>query len=168
MQNEIIMKAQELFKQKGYQTSDNRSIEWKSINKALDYGIELVLTGVGKERTNKNGYNWKICLQYIKDGQPYKTYYKAQNLDHFVCGNWQSSSSDVVSGQVLSCILDFRQRLIEKGMFKVGDFETDPTMCKCSKCKGKGIIPAFMHVSKGVCFDCMGLGYGKQGKISII
>lgn len=58
------MKAQDLFQEKGYQTSDNRSIEWRSINKALDYGINIILVGVGKERTNKNGYNWKICLQY--------------------------------------------------------------------------------------------------------
>ncbi len=30
---------------------------------------------------------------------------------------------------------------------------------ECSKCSGKGIIPHFMHVSQGVCFDCLGIGY---------
>jgi hypothetical protein len=164
------MKAQDLFQAKGYQTSDNRSIEWRSINKALDYGIDIILVGVGKERTNKKGYNWKICLKYnTSENRFFQAYYKAQNLDHFVCGKWQSSSSGVVSSQVLSCILDFRQKLIDKGVFQTDiDFEKEPTMCKCSKCKGKGIIPAFMHISKGICFDCMGLGYGKQGKLSIL
>ena len=161
------MKAQDLFMSKGYRTSDNRSVEWRSINKALDYGIDIILVGVGKERTNKRGYNWKVCLQYTTtENQLFQKYYKAQNLERVVCGKWESSSSDVVSCQVLDCILDFRQRLIDKGMFKVGiDFEKEPSMCKCSKCNGKGVIPAFMHVAKGVCFDCMGLGYGKQGKL---
>ena len=163
------MTSQELFKEKGYQTSDNRSIEWRSINKALDYGIKIILVTIGKVRTNKNGYDWKICLQYTNSEDEFlQTYYKAQNLEAYVCGKWQSNSSDVVSNQVLSCILDFRTRLIDKGILETGlDLEKDPTMCKCSKCNGKGIIPAFMHVSKGVCFDCMGLGYGKQGKVLI-
>jgi hypothetical protein len=163
------MKAQDLFKEKGYSVADNRSIGWRNINKAMDYGIEIVLVSVGKIRTNKNGFNWKICLKYrLKDGRVFKSFYKAPNLDNFVCGKFQSTSSDVVSDQVLSIIINFRQKLINNGFFPTSvEFEKDKGMCKCDKCRGKGIIPAFMHVSKGVCFDCMGLGYGKQGKISM-
>lgn len=159
--NTKIRKAQELFQEKGYQTSDNRSIEWRSINKALDFGIKIILVDVGKVRTSKSGYKWKIGLEYTNsENQLLRAYYKAQNLVHFTCGEWQSRPSDVVSSQVLSCILHFRKALIDKGVIRTGpDLEKEPTMSKCSKCNGKGVIPAFMHVSQGVCFDCMGVGY---------
>jgi len=29
----------------------------------------------------------------------------------------------------------------------------------CSRCKGKGVIPRFSHVRKGICFKCWGRGY---------
>ena len=160
------MNAQNLFREKGYEVADNRSIEWRSINKALNYGISLILVDLGKCRTTKKGYNWKICLQYNNQGLFYEAYYKAKDLNLFKNGRWQSMPSDIVGGQALSCILDFRERLIEKGLFKVGiDFEGGETaqICKCVKCNGKGRIQAFMHISKGVCFDCMGLGYGREG-----
>jgi len=32
------------------------------------------------------------------------------------------------------------------------------TVHKCSKCSGRGYIPAFAHVYEGICFDCLGSG----------
>lgn len=164
------MKIQDLFTEKGYSTSDNRSLEWRNINKAVDYGIEIILIPVGKIRTNKSGFEWKICLKFkIDDGRIFHSYYKAPNLESYVCGKFQSNSYNCVSDQVLTCIINFRQKLIDAGYFSItNEIAKEKGMCKCDKCNGKGIIPAFMHVSKGVCFDCMGLGYGKQGKMSVL
>ena len=34
--------------------------------------------------------------------------------------------------------------------------------CECSKCNGRGIIPAFMHYCDGICFDCGGTGLDRN------
>ena len=152
------MTAQEIFTEKGYETSDNRSIEWRNINKAISFGIVVEPVKAGCYRTNKNGFDYRIKLSFGNT----VTYYSAPSLKHF-------SSSDVVSSCVISCIIDFKTNLEKKGIFqKVVNIAKENEMPICSKCKGKGIIHAFMHYCKGVCFDCMGLGYGKQGKISVL
>lgn len=147
------MTAQEIFIEKGFDTSDNRSIEWRSINKAIYFGIGIEPVTAGCYRTNKNGFDYRVKLSF----ENISTYYSAPDLKHF-------DSSDIISSCVVNCIVDFKNNLEKKGIFqKAVEMAKENGMPICNKCKGKGIIPAFMHYCKGVCFDCMGLGYGKQG-----
>ena len=161
------MTAQEIFKQSGYQTADNRSINWRNINKAMAFGIIPFPVPLGKERTLRSGSSWKLVLQFEKeDGTWFKRYFKPNCFDRFISGKWQSSSQDVISYYTLEAILLFKEILTKEGFLDDIQIAKERGMCVCSKCKGKGKIPAFMHYCKGVCFDCMGLGYGNQGKIS--
>jgi hypothetical protein len=152
------MTAQEIFNEKGFKTSDNRSLEWRNINKAMSFGIGVEPVKAGCYRTNKNGFDFRIKLSF----ENINTYYSAPSLKHFC-------SSDIISGCVISCIIDFKDNLEKKGVYqKVVEIAKEKEMPICCKCKGKGIIPSFMHYCKGVCFDCMGLGYGKQGLIKVL
>lgn len=152
------MTAQEIFIEKGFKTSDNRSLEWRNINKAMSFGIVVEPVKAGCYRTNKNGFDYRIKLSFENT----ITCYSAPSLKHF-------NDSDVVSSCVVNCIIDFKNDLEKQGIFqKVVEIAKENEMPICNKCKGKGIIPSFMHYCKGVCFDCMGLGYGKQGLIKVL
>ncbi len=152
------MTAQEIFKEKGFKTSDNRSVEWRNITKAIKFGIVVEPVKAGCYRTNKNGFDYRLKLTFGTTS----TYYQAINLKHY-------NTSDIVSSCLINAIVDFKDTLVKKGLFnEIIEMAKEKEMPKCTKCNGKGIIPAFMHVSKGVCFDCMGLGYGKQGKIKVL
>jgi len=152
------MTAQENFNEKGFKSSDNRSLEWRNINKAMSFGIGVEPVKAGCYRTNKNGFDYRIKLSFEKT----ITYYSAPSLKHY-------HSSDIVASCIIDCIIDFKNNLEKKGVFqKVVEIAKEKEMPICNKCKGKGIIPSFMHYCKGVCFDCMGLGYGKQGLIKVL
>ena len=152
------MTAQENFNEKGFKVSDNISLEWRNINKAMSFGIGVEPVKAGCYRTNKNGFDYRIKLSFEKT----ITYYSAPSLKHF-------NSSDIVASCIIDCIIDFKNNLEKKGVFqKVVEIAKEKEMHICTKCKGKGIITAFMHYCKGVCFDCMGLGYGKQGLIKVL
>jgi len=152
------MTAQENFNEKGFKSSDNRSLEWRNINKAMSFGIGVEPVKAGCYRTNKNGFDYRIKLSFEKT----ITYYSAPSLKHF-------NSSDIVASCIIDCIIDFKNNLEKKGVFqKVVEIAKEKEMYICTKCKGKGIITAFMHYCKGVCFDCMGIGYGKQGLIKVL
>ena len=157
------MTAQEIFKIAGYCTSDNRSINWRNINKAIEFGISIELIKLGYTQTSKGGTKYRFALKYkLENGKLYCRYFLADHLKRY------SNNSDIVADYAIEKIVSFRKELVELGHFEnTIKIAQEKGMCKCSKCKGTGIIPAFMHYCKGVCFDCMGLGYGKQGLIKI-
>lgn len=157
-QKQTAMTAQEIFNEKGFKTSDNRSLEWRNINKAISFGIGVQPVEAGCYRKTKNGLGYRIRLSFGDRG----VVYEAPNLKHY-------NDSSIVSSCVINCIVDFRAILEREGLFQkaiaIAEEKGTPI---CTKCKGKGIIPPFMHYCKGVCFDCMGLGYGKQGLIKVL
>jgi hypothetical protein len=107
----------------------------------------------GCYRESENGLKYRIRLFFGSRG----VVYEAPSLKHF-------NNSSIVSSCVINCIIDFKAILEREGLFqKAIAIAKEKEMPICTKCKGKGIIPAFMHYCEGVCFDCMGLGYGKQG-----
>lgn len=157
------MTAQEIFKKAKYATSDNRSINWRNINKAIEFGINIEVVELGYTRTSQGGTKYRFGLKYkLENGKLYCRYFLADHLKRY------ASNSDIVASYLIERIIYFRNELVELGHFESSiKIAQEKGMCKCDKCKGKGIIPAFMYYCEGVCFDCMGLGYGKQGLIKI-
>ena len=153
------MTAQEIFKKAGFATSDNRSLNWRNINKAIQFGIIIEQVELGYNRTSKSGFKYRLVLKFeLENGQLYCKYYLGDTLKKY------HYNPDITAEYIIERIINFKNELEEKGYFKTAiNIAKEKGLCKCEKCKGKGIIQAFMHYCKGVCFDCMGLGYGKQG-----
>jgi hypothetical protein len=158
------MTAQEIYKKAGFATSDNRSMNWRNINKALSFGIIIEQVELGYNRTSKGGTKYRFALKFkLENGQLYCKYYIGDTLKMY------HSNADIIGEFIIERIINFKNELEEKGHFKTAiNIAKEKGMCKCEKCKGKGVIPHFMYYAKGVCFDCMGLGYGKQGLIKVL
>lgn len=137
-------KLQAIYKEQGYDIDcDNRSYFTKSINKMLcNDSVKFILC--------EKGYSWKRK----KDDYKY-------NLKILIEGKgkiFNLTSLDPES--ICNCFAKVAQMEHIKELVHV---HQDAYVC--DKCNGKGIIPAFMHVCNGVCFDCLGIGYKfKSGK----
>ena len=131
-------KLQTLYNQGGYEVScDNRSYFTKSINKALsNKSVEFTLVRKGYVRTQKSGYNWNLRIRINGKGRV------------FDLGN------DVNPERIAECFASVTKMDHVKEIIHIHE-----DACLCMKCNGKGIIPSFMHVCKGVCFECLGIGY---------
>lgn len=95
-----------------------------------------------------------MYMRYKAAGQVYRSY-----------RNFARLGSDCVGDILINEVIRFRNMMLEAGAIDIEEIKKEKGMELCEKCHGKGIIPQFMHVCKGVCFDCMGLGYVKQGLI---
>ena len=59
-------------------------------------------------------------------------------------------------------ILKLLAKFLRRDVVKAKIYSETEVPCKCMKCDGAGVIPAFYYYADGVCFDCMGVGvYGK-------
>lgn len=147
---------QEIMSEKGYPVADNRSYNWKSLNKALQNGFEIAVVekGYHMKKESIKGGKYNIIMRYKAAGKVYRSY-----------RNFARLGSDCVGDIMVNEVIRFRNMMLESGAIDIEEIKKGKGMELCEKCHGKGIIPQFMHVCKGVCFDCMGLGYGKQGLI---
>lgn len=145
------MKAQDIFSEKGYSITDNRNIEWKAINTILNMGVEIAISDIGFEHTNKNGYSWKLA---VKLGTSV-AYYKAKSMDVFVGGKWCSNSAKEISRCVLDCLISFRRLIIEEGNT---EFIESSLTDFCKVCNGTGINKEYRHIHDGICYTCYGFG----------
>jgi len=135
-------KLQELYNEKGYSIScNNRSYFAKSINKALENpNVRLILIEKGYVKKQSNGFRYNLAITINGKGKSFR-------------------------------LKDFSPEAIAKAFASVTKMPHVKEMIHihedahaCSKCSGKGIIPAFMHVCDGVCFDCLGIGYRFLGE----
>lgn len=145
------MRAQEFFRKYNYSVSDNRNIEWRAINKILEYGIEMNVATIGHERINSRGFSWKIALRFGSC----VSYYKAKSLNVFVNGEWHSNTSSEVAKCVLDCLINFREVIIENGYKEILLIDSNS---QCMRCNGSGINNDFIHINNGICYDCYGFG----------
>lgn len=132
---------QEILKENEMPFKDNRSFDYKNINKAIKFGLTISLVDKGFVKTSKTGfkYNYSISFENIK-----VNYYRK---------GLSKLNADCVGSTLLFAISDF----IKKA--KISEKIINKGYCKCSKCCGKGKILAFMYYAEGICFDCMGLGF---------
>lgn len=130
-------KLQAIYIANGYDiTCDNRSYFTKSINKALtNPNVIFQLCDKGKvwRRDENYVYNLRILIQ--GKGKTFKI-------------------KDFSPEKIAECFANVAKMDHVKETIKIYQ-----DAYVCDKCRGKGIIPAFMHVCKGVCFDCLGVGY---------
>ena len=130
-------KLQAIYTENGYAIEcDNRSYFTKSINKALQ-------NPAVKFELCKNGYHWvskdtgsKFNLRILIDGT-----------------GKRFMAKDFTPEGIADCFA-----MVAK-MEHVKNIKIHQDAYTCDKCHGKGFIPAFSHVCKGVCFDCLGIGY---------
>ena len=130
-------KLQALYKEAGYDIQcDNRSYYTKSINKALQNpSVDFKLIEKGFICTQKNGYKWNLRIRIDGKGKVFNLKYMQPD-------------------GIAECFADVAKMEHVKASIHIHE-----DAYVCDKCRGKGIIPAFMHVCKGVCFDCLGIGY---------
>ena len=130
-------KLQAIYEAAGYDLKcDNRSYFTKSINKALcNENVSLSLIKKGFVATNANGFKYNVRVLIEGKGKSFKL-----------------TSFDPES--ICDCFAKVSLMPHVKESINV---HQDAYVC--GKCNGKGIIPAFRHVCKGVCFDCLGIGY---------
>lgn len=128
---------------------DNRSYYVKCLNKILSDGlIRVQIAENGKVWTNpkfvdKNGNLQKFNVELKGYGYTGRYYY-----DRYVDAECVLKSvAKFVSNPSIS-------QLHTKSISIYGK-----EICECSKCNGRGIIPAFRHYCKGICFDCYGTKY---------
>lgn len=130
-------KLQAIYKAAEYDIAcDNRSYFTKSLNKALsNSNVNFLLVKNGYVRTNSNGFDY--------------------NLRIFINGKGKCFMLKSVDPESLC---DCFARVAKMPHVKES-ITIHQGAYICSKCNGKGIIPAFMHVCSGICFDCLGIGY---------
>ena len=130
-------KLQALYNEGGYDIQcDNRSYFTKSINKALcNSSVDFTLIKKGYISTQKNGYEWNIRIRIDGKGKVFDNKYPCPET-------------------IADCFATVTKMKHVKESIHIHE-----DAYVCDKCRGKGIIPAFMHVCKGVCFDCLGIGY---------
>lgn len=158
--NSIIKQLQEL----GYlNTGDNRSMDIRNLNLLIDSGF-LKLTFLSYERSKTNSYQWE------KDGKIYGSLYKVTIFGKTYYGHWMPARTKKNIGMGFGMVTeenDYKFIDLHRVLCRVADlislnkegfsFLKDGN-CNCRKCNGRGIIPAFMHYAKGICFDCAGSG----------
>lgn len=136
MTTELENRLQAIYTANGYDiTCDNRSYFTKSLNKALtNPSVLLKVAPKGMVWTKDDwSYNLKILIE--GKGKTFKI-------------------KDFSPENIADCFAIVAKMEHVKESIKI---HQDAHVC--DKCKGKGIIPAFMHVCNGVCFDCLGIGY---------
>ena len=128
---------QSIYKDKGYDIiCDNRSYFTKSLNKAIsNNNVTFQLCEKGKVWVGNEDYRFNLRIKIGKYGYTWK-------LKDFTPETLCSKFALVAQMPEVKEYIHIYQDAYE-----------------CDKCHGKGIIKAFMHVCKGVCFDCLGIGY---------
>ena len=141
-----MKKLQDIFKASDYEVNfDNRNNAAKSINQVLaNSNIEIFLVKKGFVRTTEGGFKYTVSIRIVE----HKLYNQFYVLN-------------ITPYEILKCLATF---LLRKEVKELIQSEIS-TPCECRKCEGKGIIPDFLHYAKGVCFDCMGIGY--KGRFEI-
>jgi hypothetical protein len=149
-----MSKVNELFEQSGRPSQgDNRSYFVKALNKVLEDGfITIKLQDKGRIWTNpkfvaKDGSLIKFNIEIKGYGwtkRVYENNFSAKDLLEHVGSFVQNPS---ISEQHVKSI-------------SVNTFE----ICECSRCNGKGIIPAFNYYCNGICFNCYGSKYEVKKK----
>lgn len=134
----------EILKEAGYRAEyTNRSYYYKTVNNVLQSGdISLIVVPKGFVRTSYSGfkYNFKVSFDLSKRARVVKT------------------NGDIEPEEILKEIAKLiNTPEIKEAMQKLK--KEDNNACECGKCGGKGYILAFRHICKGVCFDCLGIGY---------
>lgn len=180
-QNETNMATQntiiQLLNEAGYKNQGtNRERAIKNLNLLLDAGI-LQLKFVHADKYNNRDENWGFwyksndgkqrCTAYKLTifGKTYYGHFIAKRDKSVVWGiesiNYLDNSSLDISAIMLRVakmisILKKGYNFMQESVFaKYGD-------CSCSKCRGIGIIPQFMHYAEGICFDCGGSGIDRH------
>lgn len=130
-------KLQAIYTEVGYDiTCDNRSYFTKSLNKALsNKNVDFTLIKKGYVATQKNGFKWNLRIKIEGKGKVFL----------------QKSFTPETLAECFA--------LVTKMEHVKESIHIHEDAYPCSKCGGEGIIPVFMHVCKGVCFDCLGIGY---------
>lgn len=130
-------KLQAIYNEGGYDIyCDNRSYYTKSINKALqNSSVDFMLIKKGYVATQGNGFKWNLRIRIEGKGKVF---------------NLKSFSPETIA----ECFASVSRMEHVKESIHIHE-DAYP----CTKCGGEGIIPAFMHVCEGVCFDCLGIGY---------
>jgi hypothetical protein len=128
----------EILEKAGYNSNyDNRSYYYKAVNNAIqNNGVIINIIKKGKAARTKDDFKYNYTISIA--GKKVYFYNKYQAID---------------PESVLTSLGKLLMTPEIKNALNIG------TGCKCEKCNGKGYISAFSHICKGVCFDCLGIGY---------
>lgn len=166
-----------LLNEAGYRnTNTNRERAVRNMNMLLDAGI-MSIKFVHADKYNDEQENWGFWFE-SKDGKKRCTAYKVTIFGktfngHFIAKKsrsviWGIESVNRLNNYTLS-IEDIQIRVARlisivrgQGDFLASNMFAQRGECSCSKCHGRGIIPAFMHYAEGICFDCGGSGIDRN------
>lgn len=128
---------------------DNRSFIVKTLNKVLaDNIIDVTISEMGRVWTNKkhvdsNGNMKEFNIQIKAYGWTRRVY-----VSHGISAN-----------DVLKNIGLFLQNPNVADKHTTSIRVSGLEVCECTRCHGKGIIPAFHYYCQGICFECYGSKY---------
>lgn len=170
MKNHII----EMLNAAGYSnTGDNRNYVIRSLNTLIDSGL-LEIVFIPAERVNAGSR----YMYTGNDGKRHGTGYKFQMFGKWYAGHWMPKNRQWrMWGETGIEPIVYRSIDITKLSAQVarimeinrsGFDSIRAGVCECAKCNGKGVIPAFAHVCKGICFDCAGTGVDRRDLYSYI
>lgn len=140
---------QDILTEKGYEAKDNRSYFYKALNKALEYGIDIIVSDKGMVNFTGKGFAWNVGIQH--KGWGLKRVWKVAGFKTF--------NADNIGRQLVHCVGVFQKEAYDRGLTKEETHNVDLKACECVKCSGRGFIPGFFHIANGICFDCMGGKY---------
>jgi hypothetical protein len=144
-----MSKVNELFQQSGRPNQgDNRNYFVKALNKVIEDGFITI-------KIQQKGKIWTNPKHVAIDGS-----LKKFNIEISGYGWINRSYRNIFSAEELLIIVgDFIQTPeVSEAHIKslsVNAYE----VCKCERCYGKGIIPAFHYYCNGICFQCYGSKY---------
>ena len=139
----------ELFVNSGRpEQGDNRSYFVRALNKVLSDGfISVAIAPHGRIWNNKNYVDAEgNCKPFTIEIRAY---------------GWVTRSymDDFTASDLIKLVGKHIQIPQVAEQHKITTSGSGFECVECSKCYGKGIIPAFSHYCKGICFDCYGSKY---------
>jgi len=144
---------------------DNRNFRVKSINAALENGqVKVEVSPAQKifNEKNEKQSNYRIYIGktywwgYVKRTAWLQKVHFGQGADD-IREEMRYNNESLIDSMFNSLCKAISTPEIKEAMKKAKEETADA--CVCGKCHGKGIIPEFRHISQGVCFDCLGIGY---------
>jgi len=162
----------QLLNEAGYKnTNTNRERAVRNMNLLLDSGVmSIEFIDADKYNAQEGGKSF----WFKSNGKQRCTAYMVTLFGKTYYGNWiPKTSTQFVWGMEVKDHLDNYTISIDAiqmqvaqliGIIRNGvDFFAPKVFaakgdCSCSKCNGKGVIPAFAYYANGICFDCGGSG----------
>lgn len=153
-----MTRLKDIFANAGYAIdTDRRNYSYKCLDDLLNiHGVNLWVQEKGRVWISPNGFRHNVRLNVPTGNQdtngellylPIRLYLHTVSILN-----------------ILSAFSEQYPKIKERTVY--GKNINSCNKITCSKCNGSGYLPMFSHYCKGLCFDCMGIGF-KVGELAL-